>query len=338
MKQNWQWTVVFITGFRMFLQTILLERHAYSACWMAPLIGMAFAYPFIILLSRHWQRKENASLRNWVRLAAAAYLLNDTAQIVLLYQEGTKFASLSSYPTAVLYLILLVFSLFVVRQGRNGVFSLGGALKFPLLVCLSLLIVFRLPDVSLIRFAPWFGGGAAELTRSGLSLAGYGFSLMVFLSAAPDYEPKTASILGMWITACAGAALFSAAEVMISPVAPGEPTGMYLAISRLLTSGRSQTSLQLVLYMVWFSLMFMSVCLNIKCIIVLLADVLRRGEGWLIQCGVLSAAMLLAILCEHMLGENLRAYLAIPGAFRGLLLPVMCLPLLKGQHRKAVAA
>lgn len=325
MKQNWQWTAVFVTGFRMFLQAILLEREAYNACWLAPAGGFMIALPFVLLLTKQWQKRSAAAIPanpsgRWIRIVAMAYLLTDTAQLVLLYQEGTKFASLSSYPTAVLYLILLLFSFFVIRQPRNGVFGLGSALKFILILSLGALILFRLPDVEIARLSPVFGGGLLPLLRASLSLAGFGFSMLVYLSCAPDFQPRIGAVSGMWATAAAGASVFTALEAAISPVMPGEPAGLYLAVSRLLASGRSQTSLQLVLYLVWFSLMFCTICLNLKCMAILLSDGLRKKENWIIQLTTLLSVTVLANVCEHMMGKDLNVFLDKPGMYRALLL------------------
>lgn len=342
MKQNWQWTVVFATGFRMFLQAILLEREAYSACWLTSLVGCVIALPFILVVARKWTQQSSVALPGshagqWLRLFALGYLLVDTAQMVLLYQEGTKFASLSSYPTTALYLVLLLFALFVVRQNLNGVFGLCAALKSALVACMAMLIVFRLGDMSPVRLLPALGGGAKQLMLSGLSLAGHGFSFVILLSSAPDIEPRTGTIAGMWITACAGSTLFTALETMISPITPGEPTGAYLAVGRLLTSGRSQTSLQLVLYMAWFMLLFIVVCVNLKCMAVSLSGLARKPEKLVVQLTVVIGVTLLAMACEHMIGDDLNAFLDKPGAFRALLLPATLLILLPQKDRKAVS-
>ena len=337
MKQNWQWTVVFTVGFRMFLQAILMEREAYSACWLTPVAGFLIALPVIAAVARKWTQLSACALPDarsgqWLRVFALAYLLVDTAQMVLLYQEGTKFASLSSYPTTVLYLVLLLFALFVVRQNRNGVFGLCAALKSILLACLALLIVFRLGDMSPVRLLPALGGGTKQLLLSGLSLAGHAFSFLIALSCAPDMQPRTGTIIGMWGTACAGAALFTAMESMISPITPGEPSGAYLAVGRLLTSGRSQTSLQLVLYMAWFMLLFIVVCVNLKCMAICLSDLSRKPEKIVVQLAVVIAVTLAAMVSEHMMGDDLHAFLDRPGPFRALLLvaalliPLRCRP------------
>ena len=55
MKQSWQWTVVLAVGFRVFVQTILLERDAYSACWLVPLAGFVLALPAVLIAARRWQ-------------------------------------------------------------------------------------------------------------------------------------------------------------------------------------------------------------------------------------------------------------------------------------------
>lgn len=320
---------------------MLLERRCYSACWLVPLAGFLIALPVIFLVSSRWQQTGSAALPDsrfgaWIRIFAVLYLLVDTAQIVLLYQEGSKFASLSSFPESVLYLLLVIFALFVVRQNRNGVFGLGSALKTVLLLCLGALIVFRLPDVSAIRLMPILGGGAGQLIRSGLSAAGYGFSFLILLSCSPSFEPKRGTVTGMWATACVSAALFTAMEIMISPIAPGEPAGTYLAVSRMLASGRSQTSLQLVLYLVWFALLFIAVCVNLKCMTICTAELVRKPEKLYIQLPVLLGVMLLANICEHTMGEQLSRFLSRPGAFRSLLLLPPLLLLLPQSPRKAV--
>lgn len=340
MKQNWQWTVVFITGFRLFMQAILLEREAYSACWLSPLIGFLIGLPFIAFTAKHWTRQGCCALPadirgNVLRASALGYLLIDTAQMVLLYQEGTKFASLSQYPNAVLYLLLLLFSLFVIRQNRNGVFGIGAALKTALIICIGMLIVFRIPHMRIARLTPVLGGGTAALLRAGLSLAGYAFCFLFYLTYAPDIAPRTGTIIGMWATACGAAMLLTGMETMISPVAPGEPAGLYLAVSRLLASGRAQTSLQLVLYLAWFALLFLSVCLNLKCMSAAASDMLSRKENWPIQLAVLIAVTAVAIVSEHMMGRSLNAFLDHPGMYRSLLLlPLLLLPV--GYERQVI--
>lgn len=341
MKQNWQWTAVFVIGFRLFLQAVLLERHCYSACWLVPVGGFLIALPVVWLVSRSWQKIASAALPNsrfgaWIRLCAAIYLLVDTAQIVLLYQEGSKFASLSSYPTAVLYLLLILFALFVVRQNRNGVFGLGAAIKTTLLLGMGALIVFRIPDASIVRLLPIMGGGAKQLLISSLSAAGYAFGFLILLAYSPSFEPKTGAIIGMWATACAGGTLFTAMETMISPISPGEPAGMFLAVSRMLASGRSQTSLQLVLYLAWFALLFIAVCVNLKCMTICTSELVRKPEKLPLQLTVLFTVMVLANLCEHTMGHRLNAFLNKPGAFRSLMLLPPLLLLLPQTPRKAV--
>lgn len=343
MKQTWQWTVVFITGIRMFLQAILLEREAYNACWLAPVLGFLIALPFVWIASGHMKRRSvsdipDTSAGRLLHILALAYFIADTAQIVLLYQEGTKFASLSSYPSAVLYLLLLIFSLFVVRQNRNGLFGAGTAAKSMLLLGLSALLIFRIPELSILRLSPVLGNRVSSLFPAGLSLSGYGFCFLYWLSHAPDFQPEPKSVIGMWALSCGSAALYAAVEVMLSPISPGEPNGLYLSVGRLLASGRMQTSLQLILYLIWFSLMFLSVCLNVKCMARALSRVVRRDEGWAIQIAVLLSSMILAILCEHMMGENLEAFLDIPGAFRACLLPALLLICRDKQPGKAVSA
>lgn len=341
MKQNWQWTAVFVIGFRLFLQATLLERHCYSACWLVPIGGFLIALPVVWLVARNWQKIASAALPDsrfgaWIRVCAVLYLLVDTAQIVLLYQEGSKFASLSSYPTAVLYLLLILFALFVVRQNRNGVFGLGSAIKTALLLCMGALIVFRIPDISIVRLLPVLGGGAKQLLLSSLSAAGYAFSFLILLACAPSFAPRTGTIIGMWATACAGGTLFTAMETMISPISPGEPAGTYLAVSRMLASGRSQTTLQLVLYLAWFALLFIAVCVNLKCMTICASELARKPEKLYIQLIVLLAVMVLANVCEHTMGNQLAAFLNKPGAFRSLLLLPPLLLLLPQTPRRAV--
>ena len=333
---------MFVIGFRLFLQAVLLERQCYSACWLTAVGGFLIALPIVGCVARQWQQRAAAAPPDsrfgaWIRLFAVLYLLLDTAQIVLLYQEGSKFASLSSFPESLLYLLLIFFALFVVRQNRNGVFGLGSALKTTLLLCLGALLLFRLPDLRIIRLLPVLGGGAEQLLRSSLSMAGHAFSLLIILACSPSFEPKTSSITGMWATACGGAAVFIAMETMISPIAPGEPTDTYLSVGRMLASGRSQTSLQLVLYLVWFALLFVSVCANLKCMTICSAELARKPEEKLyVQLPVLLAVMLLANLCEHMMGEQLSRFLRIPGALRSLALLPPLLLLLPQTPRKAV--
>lgn len=344
MKQSWQWTVVLAVGFRVFVQTILLERDAYSACWLVPLAGFVLALPAVLIAARRWQQTSSTQFPTHMtgyalRWLAIALLLLDTAQMVLLFQEASQFASMSSYPSTALYLLLLLLALFVIRQNRNGVFATGPAIKGALILFIGLLTVFRIPEMHVSHLFPILGGGVKPLLLSALSTAGLAFQLLILLSVAPDLDPKPGAIVGMWAFACAGASALVVVETMISGIVPAEQSGIFEAIGRLLASGRTSVSLQLPLYLAWFMLHFIVVCVNLKCAAVMGAEILRREENAWLRIAVTALVAALAIAFDHWMGGHLSTLLQWPGVLRyAALAAATALLLIPQKSAREVAA
>ena len=344
MKQSWQWTVVLAVGFRVFAQTILLERDAYSACWLVPLAGFALALPAVLIAARRWQQAGSTQFPTHMagyalRWLAIALLLLDTAQMVLLFQEASQFASMSSYPSTALYLLLLLLALFVIRQNRNGVFATGPAIKGTLILFVGLLTIFRIPEMNVSHLFPILGGGVKPLLLSALSTAGLAFQLLILISVAPDLDPKPGAIVGMWAFACAGASALVVVETMISGIVPAEQSGIFEAIGRLLASGRTSVSLQLPLYLAWFMLHFIVVCVNLKCAAVMGAEILRREENAWLRIAATALVAALAIAFDHWMGGHLSTLLQWPGVLRYAALAVAtALLLIPQKSAREVAA
>lgn len=344
MKQSWQWTVMLAVGFRVFVQTILLERDAYSACWLVPLAGFVLALPAVLIAARRWQQAGSTQFPTHMagyalRWLAIALLLLDTAQMVLLFQEASQFASMSSYPSTALYLLLLLLALFVIRQNRNGVFATGPAIKGTLILFVGLLTIFRIPEMNVSHLFPILGGGVKPLLLSALSTAGLAFQLLILLSVAPDLDPKPGAIVGMWAFACAGASALVVVETMISGIVPAEQSGIFEAIGRLLASGRTSVSLQLPLYLAWFMLHFIIVCVNLKCAAVMGAEILRREENAWLRIAATALVAALAIVFDHWMGGRLSTLLQWPGVLRYAALAVStALLLIPQKSAREVAA
>lgn len=344
MKQRWQWTVVFAIGFRLFAQAFLLERSTYNACWMVPIAGFLLALPWVLVSARRWQQAGHTQLPVnlpgfGIRWLAIAYLLMDSAQLLLLFQEAGEFASINTYPAAALYLTMLFMALFVIWQNRNGVFGTGTAIRTVLLLFVGLLILFRIPDMQPSNLFPVLGGGAMPLLLSGLSEAGIAFQFLIFISIAPDMKPSPASLVGMWAFACASASVLILAQTLITAIMPAENAGLFQALGQLLASGRSSVSLQLPLYASWFVVLFILLCVNMKCIAGMLTECLRCAENAWIRIGVAIAVGASSIIAQLLLNGHLLDLLAVPGPLRyiatALLGIVMLLP---EPGRKAVSA
>lgn len=343
MKQSWQWTVVLAVGFRVFVQAILLERDAYSACWLVPLVGFVLALPAVLIAARRWQQAGSTQFPTHMagcalRWLAVALLLLDTAQMVLLFQEASQFASMSSYPSTALYLLMLLLALFVIRQNRNGVFATGSAIKGALILFVGLLTIFRIPEMHVSHLFPLLGGGVKSLLLSGLSTAGLAFQLLILLSVAPDIDPKPGAIVGMWTFACAGASALAALETMVSAIVSAEQSGIFEAIGRLLASGRTSVSLQLPLYLAWFMLHFIVVCVNLKCMAVMGAEIARHEENARLRIAAAVAVAALAIAFDHWMGGRLSTLLQWPGALRYAALALATVLLLIPQRSKREVA
>lgn len=345
MKQSWQWTVVFAVGFRIFTQAILLERAAYNACWMTPLLGFALALPAVLIAARRWNASRSTQFPTHIagyglRWLAIAYLLLDTAQMVLLFQEAGQFSSLSNYPSFFLSALLLLTSLFVIRQNRNGVFGTGSAIKSMLWIILGLLTLFRIPEMHGNHLFPILGGGWRPLLLGGLSTAGIALQFLILLSVAPDLEPNPRAIVGMWAVCCVGASAMVAIETMLSAIIPPEQSGIIEALERLLASGRTSVSLQLPLYLAWFAVHFITICVNLKCMASMGSEIARREENAWIRVIAVAAVAAVAVAGNRLLGGQLSMLLQWPGALRyaALALAALILWIPNRTSRKAVSA
>ncbi len=345
MKLSWQWTIAFAVGFRMFTHAILAERAAYNACWMVPLLGFLLALPAVLIAARRWRAAQSTQFPTHgpgyaLRGLALLYLLVDTAQLVLLFQEAGQFSALRNYPSIALPLVLLAMALFVIRQNRNGVFSIGPALKSLLWIILGLLILFRIPEMHVDYLFPILGGGWRALLLGGLSCAGIALQFLILLSVAPDLTPKTGAIVGMWAVICAGASAVVAIETMLSPIVPAEQTGLIEALERLLASGRTSVALQLPLYLAWFIVHFIAVCANLKAMAVMGAEITRHEENLWHQLAAVGAVAVAAIVGNRLTDGPMSTLIQWPGALRyaALALAALALWVPEKRDRKAVSA